>query len=145
MYEVEGTSSPPYTFNTAVGNSSPSIGALPRRFTDFYGHTQGPVYGRLYATNNWTTTAYLMYAGTPYTSPTSDSQTLKLTAGTSPVTCYFAEGPAGQPFSGQVTCVLKRRTKQTSGGWTTVQTWGSYYSETYSCDFSTYDYVWEIS
>jgi hypothetical protein len=148
LYEVSGgAGSPPSTLLGLASSSVPSVGSAPLLQTDFYGHTQGTVYGRAYCTNNWNTSAYYQHGtGNTYLSPTSDSQTLKLTSATASVVCSMAEGPLGQPFSsGTVSCTLERRTKQTGGGWTSVQTWSDYTSQTYTCDFSTYDYHWTIT
>lgn len=41
--------------------------------------------------------------------------------------------------------IIYRRLKGTSDSWITAQSWiVSYQSETYSCDFTTYDYKWYI-
>lgn len=142
-YEVAGSLvSKPVTLSQMFSASNPSVSSP---MSNFYGHTQGATYGRAYCSNFWTATAYYSHGGAIYSSPTSDNTTLKLTSASSPVTCYMAEGAAGQPFSGNVSCTLQRRAKQSSDGWTTVTSWGSYSSQTYSCDFSNYDYLWTIS
>ena len=152
MYEVEGAASGPYLFTTAVSNSSPSVGSLPRLFSDFYGHEQTILYGRMYSTNNWGTTAYISStAYGQYTMNTSDNVTLKYTGsgGETSDSTYVAQGPAGQPFDGTEgrSAAIYRRTKQTSGGWgTALSSWTSNYaSNTYNCDYTLYDYLWVIS
>jgi hypothetical protein len=148
LYEISGGGgSPPTTLNQLATSSDPSIGTLPHLMSDFYGHTQGTLLGRAYCTNNWTTTAYYQHGtGNTYSSPTSDNTTLKLTSVQSSVVCSMAEGPLGQAFgSGTVSCTLERRTKQTGGGWSSVTSWADYTSQTYTCDFSTYDYLWTIT
>lgn len=44
-----------------------------------------------------------------------------------------------------VAVIVSRRTKQTTGSWTIIQTWASYTSQSLSCNFGLYDYLWEIS
>lgn len=145
-----GAGSPPVTLLSLVAGSNPSVGSAPINMSAFYGHTQGAVNGDLYASNFYTATAYLSYGGYTYESPTTDNVTKKVdNSVTSPVSCFFAEGPAGQPFSDfTVTCLLKRRTKNTTGGWTDITPTGwdtNYTSQSYSCDFSTYDYLFELN
>jgi hypothetical protein len=142
MYEVEGVISPPYSLSQAFANSIPSVSTL---MTNFFGHTQITTHGRLYCTNQWSSTAYMSIAGSLFTSPTSDSATLKYTNPTGTTeTCFYAEGPAGQPFTNNVQCYVGRRAKHTEGGFTTFQNWATYSSQSISCDFNTYDYLWTI-
>ena len=148
MYEVEGVESTPFQFSNIISHTNPSLGSLPISFSDYYGHTQSNAQGRCYSTNNWTTNAYMSIAGSIFSAPTSDSVTLKYTNGTgSTETVWYAQGPAGQAFdSGQVDCFVYRRTKQTTDAWgTAITSWADYTSQTYSCDFGTYDYLWIIN
>lgn len=149
QYEVTGGSGGPYLFSAAVAAASPSLGSLPRLFSDFYGHDQTILYGRVYITNNWSNTVYVNSTTYGiYSSANTDDTVLKFTdtAGTSSDTVFVSQGPAGQPFdSGQVTCALYRRTKQTSNAWgTAIQTWSNYTSQTASLDYTQYDYFWDI-
>lgn len=146
QYEVTGGSGGPYLFSAAYGDANPSVGSVPVFFSDFYGHTQGTGQGRVYCSNLSGSTAYISIGGSIYTSPTSDSTTLKYEAPTGATsTVFYAIGPAGQPFAGEIDCNLYRRTKQTSGAWgSPVTSWTPYSSQTYSCDFGTYDYYWSI-
>lgn len=151
MYEVEGVSSPPYNFLLAVSNSTPSVGSAPINFSDFYGHEQTTLYGRMYGTNSTGTGYYISSnAYGHYSLADGDNVTYKYTGsgGETGDTTWVAQGPAGQPFDGTegYTASIYRRTKQTSGGWgTALQTWNNYASETYtSTDYTNYDYLWTL-
>jgi hypothetical protein len=151
MYEVEGVSSTPFSFSTLVTNSNPNLGPLPVSFSDFYGHAQTTDQGRMYATNGWSSTAYIDSANYgQFSSPTTDIVALKYTdpfPGISSDSTYFAQGPAGQPFDGTegITAQIYRRTKQTSGSWgSALNTWNNYASQTYTADYTLYDYLWTI-
>jgi phospholipase/lecithinase/hemolysin len=147
-YEVAGSLvSKPITLSGMFNASNPSVSVA---MSNFYGHTQGTTYGDLYCTNNYSATAYISFGGVEYSSPTSDNVTKKVeNAASSPVSCYYAEGASGQPFSsGVVTCQLQRRTKNTSGGWTDITPSGwdtDYTSQSYSCAFDTYDYLFTLT
>jgi hypothetical protein len=149
MYEVEGVASWPYNFTTLVSNSSPSVGSLPVSFSDFYSHEQTTLNGRVYATNAWSSVMYVSSTAYGfYSSSNGDSVTYKYTGagGETSDSCWCAQGPAGQAFtSGQVTCDLFRRTKQTSGSWgSAISSWADYTSQTANLDYTLYDYLWDI-
>jgi len=113
-------------------------------------------YGRLYTTNNHATYAFIIdqdSGAVQDTVPLSDNVTEKSHANDASVAVKFkTSGDADitnstTPMGDDLGVTIKRRTKLTSGAWTTV--WGKsigYFSvaDTYTCAFGTYDYLFEI-
>ena len=115
QYEVTGSASTlPMLFSTVEALSIPHKNGLPTKFSDFYSHNQGSGYGGLYCT--WNDSTYTQGWVTPnssafYQCDDGDNTVLKVTAAGSPLTSYLAQGPAGQPWSGEISVKIWRRAR----------------------------------
>ena len=150
QYEVEdGSTYTPYLFTTAVTNSDPTIGSLPKAFSDFYGHNQVEPYGRFYASNDFGSGTFANYGGAKTAVAQASVEQLILTATSSPVNINFTKTSLGAPYVAGDFAIMdvKRRTKFTTGAWNTILggTFDPFLAQTYSADFSTYDYLIELT
>jgi hypothetical protein len=148
QYEVEASTTTPYLFSTSVTHSSPSIGSLPKRFTDFYGHAQVTVLGRLYGKNDTgDVDDYYVVTETDnneFAVPDDNTEYLLDTVVQNQNVKFTDDIAADFTGSEGYTMAVYRRTKLTSDSWSFVTSFSSYASESYSCDFLSYDYLFEI-
>jgi len=150
-YEVEkgDVSTGPYTFQTAISNSEPSVGSLPVFFSDFYGFAQlvrGRLYGQVNIDGLTPARLYPLTTGGYDTISDNDTETLSYSDIVNQ-SCKMTKANGADWSAGDaVDLNIYRRTANTSGSWgTAVQTYLSYASESYLCNFESYDYLFYLT
>jgi len=147
-YELEGAISGDVSLLTMLAAADPPY-PVDSGMTEFYGYSHGPAYGDMYGQS----TGFVGYIKRVthtgvYTISLDQSITLEFTADQDEDTRVDrTAGGAPFRFIDSAGAVIYRRAKGTSDSWVAQQSWGTgdYTSQAYSCDFSTYDYQWDIN
>lgn len=148
-YEVYGeTASGVSYFTDIVGDSDPIVSAsLPHYFSDFYSHTQ-TTYGRCYGEDDHVLYNFWLYDGSSYIAvSTTGTETIEFIGSGSAQSVSGHKTSSGGNFllTDNVAMQVYRRTKNTSNVWGVyVQVWNPYVSQSYTCDFTTYDYKFRL-
>jgi len=149
MYEITGAVGGIWRMVQAQILSDPSVGSLPVTSSDFYSHSQAAApEGRLYVTNGSGADTHLwgpVFRGTIHDGASEQLRYISSTGNSETLSLKKTSGGTDYVSGDSVDMDVFRRTKQTSGTWgTAVQSWSPYTSQTYNCDFGTYDYLFDL-